>query len=708
MKLLFLWHLHQPIYKDYTTGAYAMPWVYLHATKDYAEMAHLVGRHERVRVTFNFTPCLLESLADYAEGKARDPLWESLEREPHEWSYKERSALVPQLFNANVHRSILPQPRYRELFNAYQRGIDFTHEELGDLQVLFHLAWVGESFHREDQVVRALVEKGRDFTREDRIQLRTRLSDVIRSIRPLYADLARAGRIEISVTPYYHPILPLLINSEVASQSATGQVGPETPFSCVMDAQVQASSAIGMLKEVFGITPQGVWPAEGSVSEETLRLLIAQGVQWAATDETILLRSLDMSALHAHKGSGQGSSDLIHRPWRFSSSEGNLTLFFRDHGLSDLIGFVYQNWDTGRAVEDFLGRLQQLQNSNPNAVVSIILDGENAWEHYPANGFDFLDQLYGRLESTPWIEMTSFAKAASEVVPTASLDRLHPGSWIGGDFRTWIGDEEKNRAWTYLTRARKAVAERVRDEDLFATHEVGDPSGSGETKMDLPLLRRSLLAAEGSDWFWWFGEPNSSAQDALFDELFRMHLRNVYRASNLEPPSYLEVPIATREKVERRDMTAFFTPTIDGRETSYFEWLAAGTVTLRSGGAMRRSLSHMTRLMYGADHESLYLRLDLRERASRILSDYSLRLELFSATKSMSIELGKGKAHLHAACDDIVEIKVPFNELEIGYGADLELSVTLVGAQDTERFPPTGTLHLKIPEQHFETLNWMV
>jgi alpha-amylase/alpha-mannosidase (GH57 family) len=705
MKLLFLWHMHQPIYKDYASGKYQLPWVYLHTTRDYYEMPHLVQPFDRIKATFNLTPCLIEAIRDYARGEADDEWLKHLQKLPEQMSEEEKRFLLANFFFVDSDRYIEPQPRYKELFLKRGRPEAFSPAELRDLQVLFHLAWVGESFKRQQPAIKQLVEKGAGYTEEDKQALLEQMTWMFQATLSLYQTLWEAGRVELSTTPYYHPILPLLCDTRVAQQSTPNIKLPEFNFLNVEDARLQTELAVTCFEETFGRRPAGFWPAEGAVSREALAILSQYGGRWAATDEEILHRSKIQSPAIAADGE---ASWTAYRPYLYQAQSRDIMLFFRDHTLSDLIGFVYQRWDEDEAVNDWMKRLRAIHDVMPDAVASVILDGENAWERYAANGHDFLNLLYQRLEQADWIETSTFSECLATAPEHGRITSLHPGSWIGANFYTWIGDEEKNRAWDYLQRARDAVRRRASvDNQTAATVSRAEPMPA--SMEDLPeLTRRSLLAAEGSDWFWWFGPTHSSLQDQIFDLGFRTHLKNAYAGLDLAWPAYLDTPIGVYRGGLLRPPVAFMSPTIDGQDSDYFEWLSAGLLNLQTQGTMHRTASRFSKLYFGFDRENIYLRVDFDRPAREALALCRLRIELYSPQRDVAIEIDPDQTQPHAACGEIVEVKVPFQALEVTFGQPFDVILIIANKHEVERFPQSGSATLMVPREDLEVENWMV
>ncbi|MCS7316005.1 MAG: glycoside hydrolase family 57 protein, partial [Bryobacteraceae bacterium] len=594
--LCFLWHMHQPFYKDLVSGQYKMPWTRLHALKDYYGMVHLLDEFPEIRQTFNLVPSLAVQIQEYASGQAADPFLTAALKPAEHLTQAEREFVLAWSFHAS-HRLIHRFPRYAELYEAW-RAADrqpdraarfFGIGSLRDLQVLSQLAWFDEEWLERDPEIRSLVEKGRDYSLDDQALLGRKQAELLQQVLPVYREFARRGQIEISTTPFYHPILPLLCDSDTAAISHPGLPLPPR-FRYPEDAREQLGRARSYIAELFGSPPLGLWPSEGAVSDEALALAAEAGFQWSASDNGVLARTLGRPAGPAE----------TYKPYLWRQGERRLYLIFRDHFLSDLVGFVYSRMGAAEAARDLLDRIREncrpILASGRDALAPIILDGENAWEYYDRNGRPFLRELYRRISQDPNISAVTVSEALRKV-PPESLDRIFPGSWINANFDIWIGHEEDNRAWEQLLRARQAYQQRASSlpEDRKA------------------LAYEELLIAEGSDWCWWFGPEHESANRPEFDELFRTHLANAWRALDLAPPEELSRPIIRIAAPELHTQpTGWIRPTIDGLITSYFEWLGAGEyrVDLRQS-AMHGRRFLIRQLLYGCDAENLFLRLDL-------------------------------------------------------------------------------------------------
>ncbi|MFI5399650.1 MAG: glycoside hydrolase [SAR324 cluster bacterium] len=534
--MVFLWHMHQPDYRDAETGEFRLPWVYLHALKDYSDMAAHLETHPRMRAVVNFVPCLLDQLDDYCRqfesGTFRDPLLALLGHPDfNTLDARQRRSILERCFLSNPATMIAPFAPYQRLYELHKRAPEssaasgFTPAMLADVIVWYHLSWMGETERRDSPIFAELSTKGQDFDAGDRLRLREFIGEVLRGILPRYRALAERGQIELSATPFSHPLAPLLISFSSARDATPAVALPNAPDYPGGAERVRAQVAQARLAHAqwFGSAPAGMWPAEGAVSESLLQLLAEAGIRWTATSASVLANSLRAGGAPA----ALAEDDLYHG-YRVAAAPAPV-VFFRNEKLSDLLGFEYRSWWASDAVGDFIGRLEAIHARIPagqTRVVSVILDGENAWEWYPYNGFFFFRELYARLEDHAAIEPTTFsAYLAAHPDAARKLDRLAAGSWVHGNFLKWIGAPDKNRAWEQLCAAKESY-------DLYCA--AGAP----------PAIERILRGCESSDWFWWFGDFDSHSGVAELDALFRHNLRALYRAVGHEPPAALDVPIS--------------------------------------------------------------------------------------------------------------------------------------------------------------------
>src|SRR5579864_929424 len=514
--LCFLWHMHQPFYKDLLSGEYKLPWTRLHALKDYAGMVEILAEFPKVHQTFNLVPSMVYQIEEYASGKASDPFLDCALARAEDLTAAQRNFVLKYFFQANVDHVIHSRPRYRELYEKRDR---FAAQDLRDLQVLSQLVWFDEDLLARDRELQQLVRKGQNFSLDDQRVMGRKQRESLARVLPVYREYAAAGQIEISTTPFYHPILPLICDSDLGAVSHPGLPLPSR-FCYPQDARQQLERARTYMLDKLGVAPAGLWPSEGSVSDEALGLAADCGFIWAASDNGVLARTLNRDA----------GCNVTYRPYLWRQNGREMRLLFRDHYLSDLIGFEYSRMAPADAAAHFLDRIRQ-NTQDFDALVPIVLDGENAWDWYEANGRPFLRELYRRISDDPALQALTVSEALARF-EAQPLDRIFPGSWINANFDIWIGAEEDNQAWERLLEAR-----RFYDLKKDTVPEAGRK-----------LAFEELLVAEGSDWNWWYGPEHGSDNRAEFDQLYRDHLSNVYRALGLVPPEALSRSILRLEQ----------------------------------------------------------------------------------------------------------------------------------------------------------------
>ena len=731
LDILFIWHMHQPYYKDPLGGEYALPWTYLHAIKDYYDMAAIVAETPGARAVFNLVPSLLEQLEEYAAGTAIDPILQMGQMDPSEIGEEELLQMLDMFFSANRQRMIEPHPRYLELLllagdddpgNRSQRLRSFRRQEIIDLQVCFFLSWTGEAARRRWPAFRELLRKGRHYTLADRDSLFALQREVLSEIIPLYRQLHDEGKAELSVSPYYHPILPLLCDMKIATVAMPRANLPTARFRHPEDARSQIIDGLACFQRIFGFTPAGMWPSEGSVSDEALRIIASCGLQWVASDEGILVNTLP--------GNHSANREALYHPYAFAAESSNLNLIFRDHALSDLIGFTYSQWEPERAVSDFVDRLRQIRREFPSSrLVPVILDGENAWEYYQENGFSFLSRLYGVLAESPEFHLTTASEAIAAIPPRQRLTRIHPGSWINANYGIWVGHPEENVAWDYLERARETAVNMNPQVKELLQQGMGSESRATQADETAREICRALFAAEGSDWFWWYGDDHFSAHSDRFDGLFRRHLMHVYRLLGLEVPRELYEPIKKkREAGFIRQPVAFFTPALDGLATDYFEWQAGGLYDLsRQSSAMHASESLLQSFFYGYDNESLHFRIDGIKSLDQLLHPEDiLRLHLVIQDREylLAFTLGgsssplqlRGKSDFRTTSHicpwrlaRVCEARIPLSAINPTPGTTLKASITLLrDGDEVGRWPVDAPMDLTYLGQELELDNWLI
>jgi alpha-amylase/alpha-mannosidase (GH57 family) len=728
VQLCFFWHMHQPYYTDPVAGTASMPWVRLHATKAYFDMAYLIEQFPSIRATFNFTPSLLVQLQELASGSVRDLFLDHAQRPAVDLSEAERAFLIRHFFAANWATMVRPFPRYHELLvkrGADIRGQDltkltrqFSTQDLLDLQVWHNLAWFGYGTISRYPRLAQLRRKGRGFTEEEKQEMLALQRQAVGEIIPFYRKLAEAGQIELTTSPFYHPILPLLINTDFARRAR-----PETPlpsrFQAPDDAQGQVRNAVAFHKNLFGQLPAGLWPSEGSVCPELIPILKQEGLRWLATDEGVLARSLE-----AASRSWRRDADL-YRPYLAGPQGEEMTIIFRDRDLSDAFGFVYAKAAPDSAVEDVLARLGNIARYAPEnqVLIPIILDGENPWEYYHDGGERFLTGLYEALSpgstaplSSLHVTIDTISRSLEVIPPTARLDHLHSGSWINADFKIWLGHQEDNRGWDLLRDTRARLVE------VAGGLSAEQARGAWE----------ELYAAEGSDWFWWYGDDFETDYKAEFDRLFRTHLRNVYLRAGLPAPDFLNEPlIGVSEPHQVRNPVSLLSPTIDGLVSTFFEWHGAGMIDPAPPlGSMWKAAGLFAYIGFGFNLEELFLRLDPDEGALAAQPDAVLDVHILTDSFSHKLRFtltppGPDTFTLLSAEPDrpfseagrygsicrrkVIELAMPFKELHLQAGQEFRMSLIVThNGLEIERYPRHYPLILTVPDRDFETRMWKV
>ena len=540
LHVAFLWHFHQPPYKG-PSEQYVLPWVRLRALKDYYTMAALLKEFPLLEQTFNFTPCLLRQLIDYASGRGTDRAMALAAKPAAELSEADACAILDDFFAGHIKNMIEPYPRYRELLAEREPGTHtarevldrFSERDLRDLQVWANLAWCSPILQEQCEPVATLIEKGQDFAEEEKQELLTLQREQIGDLLAFYRALQTAGQIEISTSPFYHPILPLLCDMAAAREGMPGVQLPEGRSSYREDAAQQLGRAVRLYEARFGRRPAGLWPPEGAVSPDVVPLAAAEGFQWMASDEGVLAKSIEPSFSRSATGE-LPDPDVLYQPYLLEQDGARIQIIFRDRVLSDLIAFHYSYMPAKRAADDFIRRLRRIRKASkrPHTLVSVILDGENPWDNYARNGVEFLRLLYDRLSREPDMETVRVGEYLRMHPAEATLGKLFSGTWTEDQtFKVWVGSEEDRRAWTHLNRARATLVREAASRRKQLSADVLDDAWD------------AIHAAQASDWFWWYGDDRSSRDDHVFDELFRLHLRKVYLLLGLEVPDVLYRPL---------------------------------------------------------------------------------------------------------------------------------------------------------------------
>ncbi|MBX7073022.1 MAG: hypothetical protein K1X71_07715 [Pirellulales bacterium] len=727
--LAFYWHQHQPYYPDDVGGENPMPWVRLHGTKDYWGMAMHLREVPELHATINLVPSLLLQLLAYTDHDREDTHLRVSRLPADGLAEEDVIYLLDNFFMVHADQMIRPYPRYLELYQKRGMNVDpplraakrFRKQDILDLQVWSNLTWMHPIAFERDADLAEFRARGRHWSEKDKDWLLGKQMQLLREVIPLHKELADRGQVELTTTPFYHPILPLLIDKRLARRAMPEVHLPKHLEGYPEDAERHIRAAVAQHERLFGRKPRGMWPSEGSVCQAVIPAIADAGIEWIATDEEILSCSTD--GWISRDGAGYlRNPEMLYRPWRVEERGRALQMIFRDHAMSDQVGFHYQRYGAGQAVDDFLGKLEGIAHAtranegHRPTLVSVILDGENCWEYYPNGGVDFLRQMYQRVATHPRVSSVRVCDYLDRHPATDRLGHLFPGSWIQHNFGIWIGHSECNRAWDALFETRRF---------LLDTQAEGRKSPE-----QIEQAWRELMIAEGSDWFWWFGDDHSSCQDAVFDRLFRKHLQNVYAALGEPAPLELLRPISQSHRPTRAysDPVGLLNVKVDGRRT-YFEWINAGRLQCDRGkGAMTMASDGLlSSAHFGFDTERLLIRLDCRGGAAsdRLAEVEAVRVaffepngfELLIANPSAAQPVARlyhgdvpvFESQVEVATDGIMEIAVPFRSLACETDDPVSFYLELIADEHaTERAPREGAIETSVPAHDYELLMWQV
>ena len=726
ISLAFLWHQHQPYYPDEVGGEAPVPWVRLHGTKDYWGMAMLLKEVPELHATINLVPSLLSQLSAYTDSGHEDAHLRVSRLPADGLTQEDFNYLLDNFFMVHPDHMIRPYRRYQELYKKRGFSIDpperarkrFGKKDVVDLQVWSNLVWIHPVAFELDAELAEFRSKGRNWTENEKQWLLDKQMELLRQVIPLHRELQERGQLELTTTPFYHPILPLLWDKRQARRAMPGVVLPNSLEGYHEDAREQVRRAVRFHERLFGQKPRGMWPSEGSVCQEIIPAIADAGIHWIATDEEIL--SCSTNGWVSREGNGfLRNPEMLYRPWRVEEDGKQLQIIFRDHAMSDQVGFHYHRYAADHAVDDFLGKVEAVGNATGGnarhrpTLLSIILDGENCWEHYPNGGVDFLRTLYRRIVRHPKVTPVRVCDYLERYPATDKLGRLFPGSWIRHNFGIWIGHPECNRAWDALDQTRRYLVAASAAKDCSAEQ--------------VERAWEDLYIAEGSDWFWWFGDSHTSPQDGLFDRLFRKHLQNVYTALGDQPPSELARPISQGHRHRLHSQpTGLLNVKVDGRRT-YFEWINAGHYACQgSRGAMAMAQEGLLENLYfGFDQDRLAVRLDARGGTfcERLAEVDSLRMFFFQpegfellithpARREPIAQLYHDKvavaeSGVEVAAELIFELTIPFHSLAVSTDDPIQFCMELIReGQSIERVPAEGAIETAVPSPDYELIMW--
>lgn len=607
LSIAFYWHMHQPAYKLNPESDFLLPWVRMHAVKDYLDMVLIMNEFKNLKLNFNLVPLLLESLISYGENNSQDVHSRLSVTPVEELSDDDKRFILTNFFDANFNSMISHHEAYKNLYN--KRVVEniydineYSNQEYSDIMAWFNLAWFDPIYGNIYPELKTLAEKGSGFTLEDREKIINYQYEIIRQIIPTYKKFMEDGKIEITTSPLYHPILPILLDIKCAQRNITNPEVLPSNLKMAKDAFAQTKLAMDKMEELFGRRPKGIWPPEQCVSSKTLEMLAELGVEWTISDEGILANSINFDFVRDFKGHLADPYHLL-KTYEYKTNNSKIDIIFRDSIIPNLISFEYPNSEPKKAADDLYDRIKVIQNrilASPDEshLLTIALDGENSWENYSNDGSEFLREIYKLIENDSSLETVLISDYIKKDKNVKKLSKIYSGSWINRNFQLWIGEPTKNQAWNALKQTH----------DDFVNFVENNPNHP-----NIERARHEIFIAQGSDWFWWYGEPNNSGQDHLFDYLFREHLRNVYRTFDLPIPTYLSMPFGLTSKPENLP-TSTITPVIDGQDRIDDEWLNAGVIQLPDI-PYSEDLKLFKKIKFGFDSDNLYLRFYIDEDA---------------------------------------------------------------------------------------------
>lgn len=654
IKVAILWHFHQPYYKK--DDRFMLPWVRLHGVKDYWDLPELFYEFPNIKQTVNIVPSLDIQVKEYVAKSTFDNIQLLSYKHADSLTDDEKSAILDSFFLCNNDNMILPYDRYKELFNAAKDKkhalVDFSTQDWLDLQVWYNLTWLGQ-FSRKKSFVSRLFIKERGFNEEEKALLLDVHLDILSSINTQLKMLKDLGQLELSCSPMYHPILPLLCDSEAVLEASPNQELPDPIFRHPEDADNQIKKSIDFFNGTFNYLPQGMWPSEGSISDEAMQLFADNNISWVATDESVLFNSLNNTS-HCEK----------YFPRQYKTKDGKaINIFFRDHSLSDAIGFIYSSWNPKDAALDFTNRLKKIkfdiineygEQALNNAVIPVILDGENCWEFYKDNGINFLRELFRELSDKNEFSTVTFTEAlennSNQVLN--SINHIRAGSWINADFKIWLGHQEHVLAWSYLSEARNTFEENKANFDDTLTDKIYN----------------ELLIAEGSDWFWWYGDAHWAPNKSDFDILFRWRLSHIYKLMQLEVPEYLNIPLSQAPQfLLFKDSVGNINPDIYPNEEDNKSWEHAACYNAKIAmSTMHISGEFIDLIYFGKNTDNFFVKICFNDNFKE---NDSVVLEFF---KDKSLQLMFHKNHL-VIQSTVIQIK----RFEYAYDKALIISLDL-------------------------------
>ena len=638
LSLAIFWHMHQPVYE--LEGTYLMPWVRLHAIKDYLDMVLVLDKFPKLKLNFNIVPALLDSIIDYAENNAFDIHSELTVMDTDNLSDEEKSFIINNFFNTKFETMVYKNKTYRNLYKKRFAKenfsiTDFNAQEYADLMAVFNLVWIDPTHYERYPRLKELWDKQYCYTKDDRIEILEIQKQIIREIIPTFKKYIEEGRVELTTSPYYHAILPILIDAKSSAKTGLTSAGLPERLGMGDDAKSQIKMALDRIEEIFGVRPKGMWPPELCIGPKTLEVFTHEGIEWTISDEGILSSSINFDFIRDFKGNISDPYHLL-KVYNYQTKNSDVDIIFRERYIPNLINFEYAGINPDMAAGDLYEKIKTIQNKllvspDENHLLTIAADCENCWENYQNDGYEFLNKIYSLIENDKTIETVLISDYIKNDKHKKNLKKIYAGSWIDKTFQYWIGEPEKNKAWAALKNTKN-------DYTSFMKANKNHPN--------LQKAKREILIAEGSDWFWWYGEPNNSGQDFLFDYMFRERLKNVYILLGLTPPDYLNDSIITKIEVPFKLPKRSVTPKMDGSLLSAGDWYNAGTISMLDGPVFREN-KNVDKIEFGCDNTNIYFRLHVNKNASEI--SFVDRINQFYIYTRNASRIGN-RAHIRLIC----------------------------------------------------------
>ena len=609
LSVAFVWHFHQPNYQTQPNGIRLMPWARLHAIKDYLDMLLIIDKFPKIKLNFSIVPALIDTIQDYAYNDGHD-IHSKLTITPvEELTDDDKLYILNYFFDINYEKLVSKNPRYNELYvkrySSSEIGInDFSNQEYSDIMMLFNLLWFDPIWKNKYPELSEFEKKGHNYTLKDRQKLIELNRTIMKQIIPTFKKFQDEGRIEIITSPYNHPILPILLNPNDLKTPFLKYQLPDCKIALAIDAKEQIKTAFEKIKETFGKQPKGFWPSEHCISQKTLDVLANLGAQWVITDESVLSNSLKKEFVRDFRGCYEDPYDVCSLYFYRTKREKEVSLIFRDSVIPNLISFEYPRHDSILCANDLFDRIKTVHDKLKNApddthMLTIAMDGENTWDSYPQDGAIFLERLYSLINDDKNIKTVLISDYVEKNKTKAKqLKKVTSGSWVNQEFQLWIAEPTKNLAWKYLVQTRNDLKEAENSGRL--------------TKEQIKAAKSEIYITEGSDWFWWYGEPNDSGQDHIFDFMFREHLKNIYTIIEKPVPNYLEMPLMSYMGKPLKNPKRLITPLINGKLHNNDEWLHAGRIDIPDGPIIKEN-KLLNRIYFGNDNENLYIRFDINK-----------------------------------------------------------------------------------------------